>query len=1059
MSVFSRFPDSSSIRLVLTGLLLSLAAIGTWVFYSIEESSQLPTDIVEVNEPETRGTPEDPHARLNYERRRLQNPETGKIPENVRKKELAFAKDLPEHLQKASNWKPRGPNNVGGRSRALGIDVSDGSYKTILAGGVSGGMWRTTDGGSSWTRTFDPGQRPNVTSLAQDTRSGRQDVWYAGTGELIGNSATGGGGAFYSGNGIYESTDGGQSWTLLSSTTGEETVFDKFFDYTYAIEIDSSATVEATADPGEDSEVYAATYGRIYRSTDGGTSWTAALTSNPDRSSNGYAARTDVEVTSSGEVYAALSSGGDDRNGLFYSTTGDPIGADSSNWTNITPSGWPSTFGRTVLAINPSNEDEVWALTKAYSGTGSGPNGHELWRYDQSTGSWTDYTSYLPNRGGATGTFNSQNGYDLIIEVHPDNGNVLFVGDINLWRIDVSASASDPNTWIGGYTSSNSSAALYNPSGSDPHHPDQHAIAFEPGNGNVMYVGSDGGIHRTDDNRAGNTGSAGDGSVLWTDLNNGYFTTQFYTVCQFRSPDEASETTFLAGGMQDNGTWGTTSGSVTDPWTGLLSGDGSFCSVTNNATDDGTSWYLSLQSGSVYRRGYDSSDNLQAFDQVDPSGASGQLFVNPFVLDPSNADVMYYPAGRNLWRKTDLETNPDRSAGWAELTNAQVPSNHIITALGVSSSNVENVLYYGTSYTAGTSKSGKVYRLDNANTTSAGTTPTEITGSGFPGGGYVSSIAVDPSDSDDVMVVFSNYDVTSIFYSTDGGKNWTNVEGNLEGSNDGFGGTTGPSVRSAAILPQPGLNQTTYYVGTSVGVYSTTSLDGSNTSWTQEGATKIGDVVVDQVRARAADGRVIIGTHANGTYSIREPLPVELAGFDAVVNGQSVQLSWSTAGETNNAGFEVEHKYRSGNFEKLSFVEGEGTTSNTRSYSYDVAGDLQPGPHTFRLKQVDHDGSSSYSEAKEVTVSPSGAYSLTGAAPNPFHQSTTMQLTVSEPQPVRAVVYNTLGQRVQTVLDREVSANQPLDLRLDAQDLASGMYVVQVEGENFGTTRKVTLVK
>jgi hypothetical protein len=653
-------------------------------------------------------------------------------------------------------------------------------------------------------------------------------------------------------------------------------------------------------------------------------------------------------------------------------------------------------------------------------------------------------------------------GYDLIIEVHPDNGDILFVGDINLWRIDASASASDANTWIGGYTADNNSAAFYDPDpqNGDPHHPDQHAIAFEPGNGDVMYVGSDGGIHRTDDNRAGSTGDAGDGSVLWTDLNNGYFTTQFYTVCQFRSPDDADETIFLAGGMQDNGTWGTSSSSVVDPWAEILGGDGSFCSVTNNATDGGMSWYLSTQNGSVYRRGYDSNDNLQSFDQIDPSGTSGQLFINPFALDPSDADVMYYPAGQNLWRKTDLETNPDTLAGWKEMTNSQVPSNHVITALGVSASNVENVLYYGTNYTAGTGEAGKVYRLPNANTVTAGTSsPTEVTGSGFPGGGYVSSIAVDPTDSDDVMVVFSNYDIASLFYTTDGGSNWTKVEGNLAGSSDNFGGTTGPSIRSAAILPQSSLNQTTYYVGTSVGLYSTTTLDGSNTSWTQEGATEIGDVVVDQVRARAEDGRVIVGTHANGTYSISEPIPVEMAGFDATVKGQSVQLSWKTASETNNAGFEVEHKYRSGDFEKLGYVEGEGTTSKPQSYTYEVTSDLDPGPHRFRLKQVDLDGSSSYSGTQKVTLSPSGAYSLTGAAPNPFHQSTTMQLTVSESQPVRATVYNTLGQRVRTVLDQELEADQPLDLRLDAQGLASGMYVVRIKGEAFEATRKVTLVK
>ena len=1026
---------STFTRIVSSGLVLSVLVLGAWILWGPSEAPRQTPPVKELTQEATRGTAEDPNARRNYELRRLRDPATGKIPENARKKDLAFAEQMPERMQKAANsWQPRGPVNVGGRSRALEIDVSDDTYQTILAGGVSGGMWRTTDGGTTWTRTFDPDQRPNVTALAQDPRSGRQDVWFVGSGEYRGNSASGGN-AFYVGNGIYKSTDGGQSWTLLSSTTGDETTFDSFFDYTFAVEVDSSAAKDGSEDT--DSEVYAATYGRIYRTTDGGTNWTPVLTSDTANAGN-WASYTDVAITSDGVVYAALSSDGD-RSGLFTSTTGA-----QDSWTDITPSGWPtSSFERSVLAINPSDEDEVWALTKA---SGSGPNGHELWMYDRDTGTWTDSTEYLPDRGGTTGTFNSQINYNLIAEVHPDSSNLIYVGGRNLWRLDVSADPSDANTWIGGYTADNNNFAFYNPAGSDPHHPDQHALAFEPGNSDVMYVGSDGGIHRTDDNRAGGTGTSGDGSVLWTDLNNGYFTTQFYAVCQFQNPDELTERTRIAGGMQDNGTWTTASGNVADPWEDLLGGDGGYCSLTNNATDDSTSRYVSVQNGPVYRLIYDDTGAFQGLTEVTPPSASGQLFINPFVLDPSAADVMYYPAGGNLWRNNDIENSP--SAGWTELTGAQIPG-ETITALGVSTDNDAHVLYYGTDQST-------LKRLAHADTTDPSTTPTDVTGTNFPSDGYVSSIAVNPTDSDNVMVAFSNYNVTSLFYSTDGGSNWTTVEGNL-GADNGFS----PSVRSVALLPQPGLDQpqTTYYVGTSIGVYSTTSLDGANTNWTQEGASEIGDVVVDQVQARAQDGRVIVGTHANGTYSISEPIPVELTGFDATVSGQSVRLQWSTASETNNAGFEVEHKYQDGSFSSLGFVEGQGTTTGPQTYEYTVTDELSPGRHTFRLKQLDTDGTAQYSDSVQVTLSPQGQYTLTKAAPNPFRERTTMRLTVQAAQPVTAVVYNTLGQRVRTLLDEEVRANRPINLRLDGDRLASGLYVVQVRGETFEATRKVTVVK
>jgi len=1033
---------STLTRAITFGLVVAAIAGGVWLIgdrSGTDRSETVPErpPVEEMTKEATRGTEEDPDARRTYERRRLRNPETGKIPVNARKKGLTFAERMPERLQKAGakGWQPRGPSNVGGRSRALGIDRGDESYQTILAGGVSGGMWRTTDGGTTWNRTFDPDQRPSVTALDQDPRPGRQEVWFAGTGEYRGNSAGGGGSAFYRGNGIYRSVDGGQSWTLLSSTTSDETTFDSFFDYTFAVEVDSSASTDGSA--GTDSEVYAATYGRIYRTTNGGDSWTAVLRSDPNNLQN-WARYTDVDVTSSGVVYAALSSGGD-RSGLFMSATGA-----SGNWTDITPDGWPtSSFERTVLAVNPSDENEVWALTEA---SGTGPNGHELWMYDRDTGTWTDSTEYLPERGGTSGTFNSQDGYDLIAEVHPENSTLVYVGGRNLWRLDVSADSADSNTWIGGYTSSNNGFGAYNPSGSDPHHPDQHALAFEPGNGDVMYVGSDGGIHRTDDNRAGSSGEAGDGSVLWNDLNNGYFTTQFYAVCQFQNPDGLTERTLIAGGMQDNGTWSTTSSSVSEPWGQLASGDGGYCSLTNNATDDSTSRYVSTQNGPVYRLVYDENGIFQDFVEVTPSSAGGQLFINPFALDPSTADVMYYPAGSNLWRNNDLENSP--SSGWTELTGAQVPGENI-TALGVSSDNDAHVLYYGTS-------EGTLKRLAHADTTAPTTTPTDVTGTNFPTDGYVSSLAVDPTGSDSVMVVFSNYGVTSLFYSTDGGTSWTAVEGNL-GADEGFS----PSVRSVAILPQPGLDppQTTYYVGTSIGVYSTTTLDGGSTIWTQEGASEIGDVVVDQVQARAEDGRVIAGTHANGTYSVSRPIPVELAGFDATVDGRSVHLTWTTASETDNSGFDIEHRYRGGTFETLDFVPGQGTTAGPQTYEYTVTDELAPGPHTFRLKQIDTDGAAQYSEPQRVTLSPEDPYALTKAAPNPFSAQTTMRLTVQEAQPVTAVVYNTIGQRVRTLLDEEVPANRPADLRLDGARLSSGLYIVQVRGETFEATRKVTVVK
>ena len=127
---------------------------------------------------------ESPKERIEWEIQRLADPVTGNIPNNIRQKELLFAKNLPKSKSfNKSNWLHRGPYNVGGRTRALCLDVLD--ENTILAGGASGGMFRSTDGGQSWTMTTEPSQEHRISCLTQDRRPGKENVWYFGTGENL----------------------------------------------------------------------------------------------------------------------------------------------------------------------------------------------------------------------------------------------------------------------------------------------------------------------------------------------------------------------------------------------------------------------------------------------------------------------------------------------------------------------------------------------------------------------------------------------------------------------------------------------------------------------------------------------------------------------------------------------------------------------------------------------------------------------------------------------------------------------------------------------------------
>ncbi len=183
-------------------------------------------------------------------------------------------------------------------------------------------------------------------------------------------------------------------------------------------------------------------------------------------------------------------------------------------------------------------------------------------------------------------------------------------------------------------------------------------------------------------------------------------------------------------------------------------------------------------------------------------------------------------------------------------------------------------------------------------------------------------------------------------------------------------------------------------------------------------------------------------------------LPVELGSFDGFVDGSRVRLAWSTASEVGTSGFAVEHKGMEG-WDELGFVEAAGSGSE---YSFDTS-DLDPGTHSFRLKIVDTDGSFEYSDAVELTVEVPGEYALTDIYPNPFNPTATFTLAVGSTQEVEIGLYNSLGQMVGTLHSGTLSANEQYTFDVDGAGLTSGLYLVQIKGQTFGTTRSITLLK
>jgi hypothetical protein len=180
--------------------------------------------------------------------------------------------------------------------------------------------------------------------------------------------------------------------------------------------------------------------------------------------------------------------------------------------------------------------------------------------------------------------------------------------------------------------------------------------------------------------------------------------------------------------------------------------------------------------------------------------------------------------------------------------------------MGISTAGSPNVLYYGT-------VDGLVMRADNAHT--ATPTVTNITPPGLFGGtasgGFVRCIAVDPTDSNKALLAFGNYNFPSLWYTTNGGTSWTDVEGNLAGA-------SGPSIRWVTMFHVGTTLEV--FLGTSIGVLSTTTLAGGSTVWGQEAATSIGNVIVGYMDYRPSDRTLAIGTHARGVFTTTFPSPV-----------------------------------------------------------------------------------------------------------------------------------------------------------------------------------------
>ena len=689
-------------------------------------------------------------------------------------------------------WDEHGPNNVAGRTRAVMFDPNDSEGKKFWAGGVTGGLWYTDDitlTDPSWNKINDFWDNVSISCIAYDPTN--TQTFYVGTGEIYTNDVRG--------FGIWKTTDGGTTWSRLTST-------DEFYWVNDIVVRNENGTGVVYAATGMRYYEGAWHYGErgMLRSTDGGYTWSQVWSG----SGSTLYQPSDLEIDSENNIWAGTRNNAWGNGGGKILKSGDGI-----SWSTVYTT---NNANRMELVCAPSNVNVIYAVGAG----GSGDNDIGIFIKSVDGGNtWSNVS--IPLNWDNVHFTRGQAWYDLILAVAPDNENIIYAGGI-----DIHKSTDSGSNWTMLSAWHNYYANIYS---LEYVHADQHSFAFRPGYPNTVVFGNDGGIHMTIN--AGNT---------FIEKNSGYNVTQFYSTA---SHPTAGNYYFLAG-SQDNGTQQFIDATGIVSTNEVTGGDGAYCFI--DQTDP-----LFQITSYIYNNYRISTNGGNSFTYLD-SDNSGR-FINPADYD-DDADILY------------SAVNSDTIKRVVDVSSSYY-SDYVAISLGATASHIRvsdystNVIYIGTS-------SGRIFKVNNAN--SSNPSSVEITGNSFPTA-WISCIELGSTDNE-IMVTFSNFGVTSIWHTDNGGSSWIGREGDLPDM----------PVRWALFNPE---NRSEVILATDIGVWSTNNFSSSSPSWVASNSG-LANVRVDMFQIRDSDGLVTAATYGRGLFSTDDfysnapPRIVQVQGLD-----------------------------------------------------------------------------------------------------------------------------------------------------------------------------------
>ncbi len=737
--------------------------------------------------------------------KRTKDPATGTIP--YERAIQAFEYTKRKLKEKAAitgvNWTERGPNNIGGRTRALMYDPNDATngYKKVWAGGVAGGLWYNndiTDANSSWLNVNDFWANMAISSIAYDPSN--TQIFYVGTGEGWFNVDA------VRGAGIWKTTNGGATWNVLASTSSSAE-----FPHVNKIVVTSGGVVLAGTRGNFTNR------GGIQRSTDGGATWTNVLA--PFRNigvTDGatYDWCADLEIAANGDIYASFA---------LYTTSKLYKSTDNgATWTLLNYGAATGTPGRIEIATAPNDANTLYIV--GYNAAATGSNDVSFFKKSTDGGStWSNVTipKYITNTGtcaqSTTHFTRAQCWYDLILKVHPTNKDLVIAGGVDLIRTTNGTGATAVWAGISYWTGVTCGLSIV--------HADQHAIAFHPTNFNQVIFGNDGGVFYSAD--AGNSGVA---TPTISSRNKNYNVTQFYAV----STKNLTNSTFFVAGAQDNGSL-ITNGFQAKPAREGTGGDGAYAFVDQDNPNIVLTAYTNNSS-------YISTDGGYLFATLINDQATGE-FINPSAYD-SQANIFY--ANKNttsMYRVTGIGGTPTTTSPTITIDGSAT----YISAIKVSPYTA-NTIFVATD-------NGFVYRVANAHT--GNMTATRIGSATAIAAGTISSIDVGATDNQ-VMITFSNYGINSVFEtlnaSSNGAATWTNKDNASLPDMPIRWGLYNPSNFAQVLL------------ATEAGIYSADNFNNATPGFAPT-ANALANVRCDMLQYRAIDKMVVVATHARGIFT------------------------------------------------------------------------------------------------------------------------------------------------------------------------------------------------